>query len=123
MIVAEHKNFNMSIIQEKKHVHIQVIGFLKGPAVEAYVAALQETISKVDRPSFKLIVDASQQSPLPASVANKTYGDTLNFYLTFGFKEVCIVMPKSKIGYVQLRNTAEEIQYKGTLVDHITDIK
>lgn len=121
MIVVDKPKYKMAIYEEKKQVHVQIIGFIKPNIVEEYVQDLQETVAKVPKSNYVLVVDATYQSPLPYTVA-RDLGQTMMVYTTFGFKEVFIVNPQSKISYVQVRNGLETVDFPGIVVDHVSDL-
>lgn len=121
MIVVDKQKYKMAIYEAKKEVHVQVIGFIKADLVEGYLKDLQETVSKVPKQSYTLVVDATYQSPLPSKVSAEL-GQTLMFYASFGFKNNYIVYPKSKISKVQVRNALEGVDFPGTVVDNVSQI-
>lgn len=121
MKVVDKEKYNMSIYESKKEVHIQVIGFIRAEIVEEYLKDLHETVAKVPRQSYRFVVDATYQSPLPSKVI-VALGETLLYYATLGFKETYIVYPKSKISKVQVRNALEPIDFPGKVVDTVSQI-
>lgn len=121
MIVVDKEKYKMSIYEAKKTVHVQVIGYIKEYLVEEYLIDLQETVNKVPKHNYALVVDATEQSPLPSKVS-AGLGETLMFYASFGFKDNYIVNPKSKIAKVQVRNALEGVNFPGTVVDQLSQI-
>jgi hypothetical protein len=122
MLVVDKEKYKMVIYEDRKQVHVQVIGFIKEYLVNDYLTDLQETSNKVKRSEYTFIVDATYQSPLPAKVVSGI-GDTMMFYVSLGFKHCTIVNPKSKIGQVQLRNALEGVPFPGNVVDNVSQIK
>ena len=122
MLVIDRPKYKMSIIENKKEVHVQVIGFIKEEIVEQYLIDLQHGISQVQKFDYSLIVDATYQSPVPYKVAAEL-GDTMMTYATLGFKNIFIVNPKSKIAFVQVRNALETKNFPGKIVNHLSEIK
>ena len=108
----------MSVEKESKRVRIQVIGFIKEELVEQYLTDLQTTVSSVPKTEYTFVVDATEQSPLPSKVS-AGLGETIMFYVSFGFKDYIIVNSKSKIATVQIRNALEGIPYPGIVVDKL----
>ena len=47
MLVVDKPKYKMAIYEEKKEVHVQIIGFIKADVVEEYLNDLQETVAKV----------------------------------------------------------------------------
>ena len=121
MKVVDKPKYNMAIYESKKEVHIQVIGFIKPEIVEEYLNDLLETVNKVPKQSYTLVVDATHQSPVPSKIL-AALGETLMYYASLGFKDIYIVYPKSKISKVQVRNALEGIDFPGTVVDHVSQI-
>ena len=121
MLVVDKQRYKMLIYDDKKEVHIQVIGFLRPKDVDEYVTDLTATINKVQKSQYVLVVDATLQSPLPYSVAQNV-GETMMVYMTFGLKDVYIVYPKSKISYVKVRNGTTEVGFPGHLVFSTSEI-
>ena len=121
MLVVDKPKYKMAIYEEKKEVHVQIIGFIKADIVEEYLKDLQETMEKVPKNSYTFVVDATHQSPVPSKVSAEL-GQTMMFYTTLGFKDIFIVNPSSKIAYVQVRNALETVDFPGTIVDHVSQI-
>lgn len=122
MLVVDKEKYKMAIYEDRKQVHVQVIGFIKDYLVNEYLTDLKETSNKVKKSEYTFVVDATYQSPLPSKVASGL-GETIMFYVSQGFKQYTIVNPKSKIGQVQVRNALEGIPYPGIVVDHISQLK
>jgi len=122
MLVVDKEKYKMAIYEDRKQVHVQVIGFIKENLVNEYLTDLKETSSKVQRSEYTFVVDATYQSPLPSKVASGL-GDTIMFYVSQGFKQYVIVNPKSKISRVQVRNALESISYPGIVVDNVSQIR
>ena len=121
MLVVDKPKYKMAIYEEKKEVHVQVIGFIKADIVEEYLNDLQETVAKVQKNSYTFVVDATHQSPVPSKVSAEL-GQTMMFYTTLGFEDIFIVKPSSKIAYVQVRNGLETVDFPGTIVDHVSQL-
>lgn len=122
MLVVDKEKYKMAIYEERKQVHVQVIGFIKDYLVNEYLNDLQETCNKIKRSEYTFVVDATYQSPLPAKVSSGL-GETIMFYVSQGFKDYTIVNPKSKISKVQVRNALEGIPYPGIVVDNASQLK
>lgn len=120
MIVVDEPRYKMAIYEAKKEVHVQILGFIRDELVEGYLKNLQETVGKVQKNSYRLVVDATYQSPLPSKTA-AGLGDTFMFYASLGFKDIAIVSSKSKISEVQIRNAIETIDFPGRVVKHISE--
>lgn len=120
MLVVDEPKYKMAIYEAKKEVHVQIIGFIKDDLVEGYLKNLQETVGRVQKLNYRLVVDATYQSPLP-SKTSAGLGNTFLFYASLGFKDIAIVNPKSKIAKVQIRNAIETIDFPGTTVDHVSE--
>lgn len=116
MLVLEKPKWKMFIYEAKNEVHVQVHGFVKDQLVEEYITDLQEVIGRVPKQSYTLFVDATYQSPVPTKVA-AALGETIMIYTTFGFKDVMLIKPKSKIAYVQVRNALERVHFPGKVID------
>lgn len=116
MIVVDKQKYKMAIDEAKKEVRVQVHGFLKNEVVEEYLAHLQDMVNKVSKQSYTFVIDAAYQSPVPSKVATEL-GQTMMFYASFGFKDIVIIKPISKIAQVQIRNALEPINFPGTFVD------
>ena len=115
MIVVDKPKFRMAIYEAKKEVHVQILGFVREELVPEYVSDLQATIARVNnQQAYTFVVDATYQSPLPAKVATDL-GQTMLVYTTFGFPKIKIILPKSKISYVQVRNAILEVDFPGEL--------
>ena len=116
MIVVDKEKYKMAIYEQKREVHAQVMGFLKADIVEEYLTNLQETVSKVQKSSYTFVIDGTYQSPVPSKVSAEL-GQTMMFYASFGFKNLTIIMPTSKIAQVQIRNALETVDFPGTIID------
>ncbi|MCH7321360.1 hypothetical protein LZ480_05590 [Solibacillus sp. MA9] len=116
MIVVDKKSFKMAIDETKHILSVQVLGLLREADTEEYLQDLQETINKVSRSNYTFMVDATYQTPLPSKVA-AGLDNIMLFYSSFGFKDIIIVKPKSKIAQVQIRNALERIEFNGTFID------
>lgn len=122
MKVVDKERYNMAIYEEKKELHIQIFGFIRAEVVEEYLKDLHETVAKVPKKNYKFVVDATNQSPLPSKVIG-ALGETLMYYASLGFKETYIVYPKSKISKVQVRNALEPMDFPGSVVNNVSEIK
>ena len=120
MLVVDEPKYKMAIYEAKKEVHVQIFGFLKPEFVEKYLKDLQETVAKVQKNTYTLVVDGTHQSPLPSKLS-AGLGETISFYVSIGFKDNVIINPKSKIAKVQIRNAIETIDFPGTTVDHVSE--
>ncbi|MEK4230931.1 hypothetical protein [Solibacillus sp. FSL H8-0538] len=121
MLVVDKPKYKMAIFEAKKEVHVQIQGFIKADLAEEYLKDLQETVAKVTKSTYRFVVDATYQSPLPSKVSARL-GQTLMFYASLGFKEIFIVNPASKIAYVQVRNALEGVKFPGTVVDNVSQL-
>lgn len=122
MLVVDEPKYKMAIYEDKKEVHIQVIGFIPDELVEPYLIALEQTANKVNRSQYTFVIDATHQAPLP-SKTSAGLGGTLMFYASFGFKNYWIIYPTSKIATVQIRNALETINFPGKAVFKASEIK
>lgn len=120
MIVVDEPRYKMAIYEAKKEVHVQVIGFIKEDLVEGFLNNLEKTSGMVQKNNYRLVVDATYQSPLPSKVS-AGLGGTFMFYASLGFKDIAIVSSKSKISAVQIRNAIETIDFPGRLVNHVSE--
>ncbi|MEG0383842.1 hypothetical protein [Solibacillus cecembensis] len=120
MIVVDEPKYKMAIYEAKKEVHVQIIGFIKDDLVEGYLNHLDKTSGMVQKKNYRLVVDATHQSPLPSKVA-AGLGDTFMFYASLGFNDIAIVSSKSKISAVQIRNALETVNFPGRLVNHVSE--
>lgn len=117
MLVVDKQKYKMAIYEAKKEVHVQVHGFIKDDIVGEYLADLQETVNKVSKQSYTFFVDATYQSPVPTRTVAQL-GETLMSYTTLGFKDIVIIIPKSKIAFVQVRNALEKVDFPGKIIDN-----
>ncbi|KQL55255.1 hypothetical protein AN964_18215 [Heyndrickxia shackletonii] len=118
MIVVDKKKYKMAINETAKEVHVQVHGLIREEDAEGYMKDLQDTINKVSRREYTLVVDSTHQTPVPSKVLPQLEG-AMQFYTTLGFKDILVVKPSSKIAQVQIRNVLERIVFTGKLVDKI----
>ncbi|TGB03762.1 hypothetical protein [Halobacillus salinus] len=114
-LVVDKKKYKMAIQEREQAVRVQVHGLIREHDVPNYMADFEETINKVNRQSYTLIVDGRYQTTVPSSVLEQL-DQTVQFYTTLGFREVQIINPESKIAQVQLRNALERIQFTGTVI-------
>ena len=121
MIVVDKAKYKMLIFDTKKEFHVQIHGFVNEAIASEYLADLTETTARISKSTFKLVVDATYQIPLPAKVATDL-GDIMMSYGTLGFKDIFIVNPKSKIGEVQIRNALEFRNFPGRIVKSVSEI-
>ena len=117
MLVVDKQKYKLAIYETKREVHAQVLGFIKADLVEEYLADLQETVNKVQKHSYTFVVDGTYQSPVPSKVSAEL-GQTMMFYASFGFKDLTIIMPTSKIAKVQIRNALETVNFPGSIIDN-----
>lgn len=122
MIIADTPKFKMEIYEDKKEAHIQVIGFLNEDVVEQYVESLYKLTENCTPSQYALVVDATRQSPVPRRVAAEI-GDTMMIYGTFGYKDIAVIKPTSKIAMVQIRNGLAPKNFPGKLYDTIEDFR
>ncbi|MBB2482740.1 hypothetical protein H5P36_21475 [Bacillus sp. APMAM] len=118
MIVVDKKKYKMAINETAKEVHVQVHGLIREEDAEGYMKDLQDTINKVSRREYTLVVDSTHQTPVPSKVLPQLEG-AMQFYTTLGFNDILVVKPSSKIAQVQIRNVLERIVFTGKLVDKI----
>lgn len=116
MIVVDKKSYKMAIDETKRLVSVQVLGLVREADTAGYLQDLQETINKVNRSNYTFMVDATYQTPSPSKVAAEL-DNIMLFYSSFGFKDIVIVKPKSKIAQVQIRNALERIEFNGTFIE------
>jgi len=118
MLVVDKKKYKMAINEGAKEVHVQVHGLIREEDAEGYMMDLQNTINKVSKHVYTLVVDATHQTSVPSKVLPQLEG-AMQFYTTLGFKEVLVVKPSSKIAQVQIRNVLERIVFTGSLIDKV----
>lgn len=117
-LVVNKRKYKMAINEVDKELSIQVHGLMREEDTESYMGDFQETINKVNKETYKLVIDGTYQTTVPSKVVPQLE-QILNFYSSLGFKEVVVVKPASKIAQVQLRNALERIDFNGALVDSI----
>lgn len=117
-LVVDKRKYKMAINESEKEVRIQVHGLMREEDTESYMVDFQETINKVNKEIYALVIDATYQTTVPSKVVPQLE-QILNFYSGLGFKEVIVVKPSSKIAQVQLRNALERIDFGGTLVESV----
>lgn len=115
MLLVDTLKFKTSIYEDKKQVHVQIIGFIRKQLVESYFEAVKETTDKVDHETYTLIVDAREQSPLPSATEPELV-TAITYYISLNFSKLIIMMPKSNIAKTQILNALEQIDYKGELI-------
>lgn len=116
MVFAEKPRYRMSIYEQKNEVHVQILGFIRDEVVPEYLEDMTSLIGQVPAHNYRLVVDATEQSPLPRKVAAEL-GQTMMVYTTLGFKNLRLVMPKSKISFVQVRNALATVNFPGEIVN------
>jgi len=114
VIFVEKPRYRMSIHEQKNEVRVEILGFIRDEIVPEYLEDMNALMEKVPTPSYTMVVDATEQSPLPRKVAAEL-GQTMMVYTTLGFKNVRIVMPKSKISFVQVRNALATVDFPGEI--------
>lgn len=117
-LVVDKRKYKMAINEADKELRIQVHGLMREEDTESYMGDFQETIGKVNKNSYTLVIDGTYQTTVPSKVVPQLE-QILTFYSTLGFKDVVVVKPSSKIAQVQLRNALERIDFEGTLVDSV----
>ena len=122
MIIADTPKFKMAVYEDKKEAHVQVIGFLNEEVVEHYVECLHELVKNCTPSQYALVVDATRQSPVPRKVAAEI-GDTMMIYGTFGYKDIAVIKPTSKIAMVQIRNGLAPKNFPGKLYDSVEQFR
>lgn len=115
MLLVDNLKFKTSIYEDKKQVHVQIIGFIRKQLVESYFEAVKETTDQVDRETYTLIIDSKEQSPLP-STTEPDLVRAITYYSSLGFSKLVIMMPYSNIATTQILNALEKVDYKGELV-------
>lgn len=116
MVFAEKPRYRMSIYEQKNEVHVQILGFIRDEVVPEYLEDMTSLIGQVPAHNYTMVVDATEQSPLPRKVAAEL-GQTMMVYTTLGFKNLRLVMPKSKISFVQVRNALATVNFPGEIVN------
>ncbi|RUL45664.1 hypothetical protein [Lysinibacillus antri] len=119
MIVVDKKKYKMAIYEAKRELHVQVYGLIREEDAENYLVDLQDTINKVSKQTYILVIDGTHQSPVPSRVVPQLE-QTMQFYSSLGFKDVFVIKPSSKIAQVQIRNALERIEFSGTLIDGVS---
>ncbi|MER1985006.1 MAG: hypothetical protein ABS948_03845 [Solibacillus sp.] len=115
MLVVDKTRWKMFIYEDKKEVHVQIHGFIRDEFIPEYLVDLTELGKKIQKTAYAFFVDATYQSPLPRKTA-AGIGDTMMVYTTFGYKEVTIITPKSKIAFVQVRNGLGRVNFPGKVI-------
>lgn len=115
MIVVDKPKYKMSIDEEKCEILVQLNGIIRQQVVSAYFEDLDDVADKVAVENYTLIVDATLQSALASDVVSVLM-PALIYYQTFGFKEVIVVMPISKISNAQVTEALKAVDFKGTVV-------
>lgn len=115
MIVVDKPKYKMSIDEEKCEILVQLNGIIRQQVVSAYFEDLDDVADKVAVENYTLIVDATLQSALASDVVSVLM-PALIYYQTFGFKEVIVVMPISKISNAQVKEALKAVDFKGTVV-------
>ncbi|MBS7345986.1 MAG: hypothetical protein KIG60_10145 [Caryophanon sp.] len=118
MIIADKPKFKMAVLEDRKEAHVQVIGFVTEDVVEDYIQSLQLVGKNCTPSQYTLVIDATLQSPVPRKVAAEL-GDTMMIYTTFGYRDIVIIRPKSKIAMVQIRNGLEPKNFPGEFYDTV----
>lgn len=115
MIVVDKPKYKMSIDEEKCEILVQLNGIIRQQVVSAYFEDLDDVADKVAVENYTLIVDATLQSALASDVVSVLM-PALIYYQTFGFKEVIVVMPISKISNAQVKEALKAVDFTGTVV-------
>lgn len=115
MIVVNKPKYKISIDEEACEIVAQLNGFFKQQVVLEYFEDLDDTADKVVVEDYKLIIDATMQAALASDVVS-VLSSALLYYQTFGFKEVVVVMPISKISSAQVAEALKDVDFKGTVV-------
>lgn len=116
-IIVDKRKYKMAIDKTSHEVRIQIYGLIKEEDAAEYMKDLEETINKVSRKSYILVVDATSQTTTPSSVLPQL-DQALQYYMTLGFKDLILIKPSSKIAEVQIRNALERLKFSGRYVDH-----
>jgi hypothetical protein len=111
-IVVEKRKYKMAIDDSNREVRVQVHGLIKENDAAEYMKDLEETINKVTRNTYTLVVDATDQTTTPSKVLPQL-DQALQYYMMLGFKDLILVKPSSKIAQVQIRNN-----FTGKYIDH-----
>lgn len=115
MIVVNKPKYKISIDEEACEIVVQLNGFFRQQVVSDYFEDLDDTADKVVIEQYKLIVDATMQAALASDVVS-VLTPALIYYQTFGFKEVVVVLPISKISSAQVAEALKAVDFKGTVV-------
>lgn len=115
MIVVNKPKYKISIDEEACEVVAQLNGIFRQQVVSDYFEDLDDVVEKVVVEDYKLIIDATLQSALASDVVSVLI-TAINYYQIFGFKEVVIVMPISKISHSQVAEALKVVDFKGTIV-------
>lgn len=116
-IIVDKRKYKMAIDKTSHEVRIQIYGLIKEEDAAEYMKDLEETINKVSRKAYILVVDATSQTTTPSSVLPQL-DQALQYYMTLGFKDLILIKPSSKIAEVQIRNALERLKFSGRYVDH-----
>lgn len=116
MIFVDKPKYKMAIYEQKKEAHVQIIGFVRDEVVPEYLEDITALMDRIPTQNYTMVVDATYQSPLPRKTAAEL-GQTMMVYTTLGFKAVRIIMPKSKISFVQVRNALETVDFPGEITN------
>lgn len=116
MIFVDKSKYRMSIDEQRLEARVEILGFIPDDVVPEYLEDIKALMDRIPTQSYTLIVDATHQAPLPRKAAAEL-GSTMMVYTTLGFKNVRIVMPKSKISFVQVRNGLETVDFPGEIVN------
>lgn len=122
MLVVEKEKYNMAIYEAKQELHVQILGFIRDDVVDEYLADLTATTKRISKNMYTLVVDATYQAPVPRKVS-ANLGATMMTYGTLGFNKIFIVMPVSKIAYVQIRNGLEPYNFPGKIYDTLAEFE
>lgn len=116
MIFVDKLKYRMSINEQRMEARVEILGFVPDSYVPEYLEDIKALMDRIPTHNYLLIVDATHQAPLPRKTASEL-GPTMMIYTTLGFKNVRIVMPKSKISFVQVRNGLETVDFPGEVVN------
>lgn len=115
-LLVDKRKYKMAIDETKREVRVQVHGLIKENDAAEYMQDLEETINKVTRNTYTLVIDATGQTTTPSKVLPQL-DQALQYYMMLGFKDLILVKPSSKISQVQIRNSLERINFSGKFVD------
>ncbi|MDP4085998.1 MAG: hypothetical protein Q8934_15450 [Bacillota bacterium] len=112
------KLYEINIEDNKKTLYVKASGFFKEEDALAYVNDFQAALKKISIPTFKLIVDATEQKAVAQDVVDEIK-NVLNLYMGCGFKKIVVINPSSVVAKVQIQKCAKEMNFSGEFADNL----